>query len=345
MLSVSLTSIAQTADPTLPCGPPEEASWLCELVASTTGRPALARAADVLIARPVTVVLILVGAWLLNWVARRAIRRMTGRLLADVKAGYGPPAVVEGRFRSESTGVARSRRAQRAEAIGTLLRSVASVVIWTVALLMALGELGLNVGPLVAGAGVAGIALGFGAQALVRDFLSGIFMLVEDQYGVGDVIDTGQATGTVESVSLRSTRLRSVDGVVWHVPNGEIRRVGNKSQEWSRALLDVPVPYSADLNKTMALIQEVADGMCSDPAWAGRIRAAPEVWGVERFDADSVAIRTVLTTEPLEQWAVSRELRCRLKHAFDEAGVEIPFPQRTVWLRHEDEEVRLPARS
>ncbi|MGH8998777.1 MAG: mechanosensitive ion channel family protein, partial [Acidimicrobiia bacterium] len=233
-------------------------------------------------------------------------------------------------------GAGAVRRSQRAEAIGTLMRSIVSVVIWVVAGLMALGELGLNLGPLLAGAGVVGIALGFGAQSLVKDFLSGIFMLVEDQFGVGDVIDAGEATGTVESVSLRTTRLRSVEGVVWHIPNGEIRRIGNQSQEWSRALIDVPVAYQADLAAAAELIRKVSGELAAEPGWAERILKPPEVWGVERFDADSVAIRTVITTTPNEQWNVSRELRQRLKAAFDQAGLEIPFPQRTIWVRHEN---------
>ena len=335
--------IAQAVDPTAPCGPPEEASWLCELVRSTTGKPALARAADVLIARPITVVIILLVACLINRVARRGIRRLTARLHTEGLGSRWSPGSSDPAAGNFGT----SRRSQRAEAIGTLLRSITSVTIWTVAGLMALAELGLNLGPLLAGAGVVGIALGFGAQTLVRDFLSGMFMLVEDQYGVGDVIDTGEATGTVEGISLRSTRLRSVDGVVWHVPNGEIRRIGNKSQQWSRALLDVPVPYSADIDDAVGVIQRTADEMYGDPEWSDRILCRPEVWGAERFDADSVAVRTVVTTKPLEQWPVSRQLRRRLKKAFDENGIEIPFPQRTVWMRHDEEheEQRAEARS
>lgn len=325
--------LAQTTD-VPPCGPPEEAGWLCEAVESVTGKPGLARAADVLIARPVTVVLILVVAWLVIRLLHRAIRRFVRRLQAE---GPGAPRrlwLTEG----DAAPSPSTRLLQRGEAIGTLLRSVTSVVVWSVAALMALAELGLNLAPLLTGAGVVGVALGFGSQSLVKDFIAGIFMLVEDQYGVGDVIDTGEAEGTVESVSLRTTRLRGVDGTMWHVPNGEIRRVGNKSQEWSRAILDVPVPYDSDLGEVSTLLQTVADGLAREPAWAGRITAAPEVWGVERFDADSVAVRLVLTTVPLEQWAVSRELRRRIKDAFDEKGLEIPFPQRTVWLRHDDHE-------
>ncbi|MGH8975201.1 MAG: mechanosensitive ion channel family protein [Acidimicrobiia bacterium] len=306
--------LAQTAGSGPPCGPSEEASWLCELVYSSTGRPGLARAADVLIARPLTVILMLVAAWMLHRLARRAIRRLVRRVDADVAAQLD------------------TRRWQRAEALGTLLSSVAGAVIWTVTGLMVLDELGLNLGPLLAGAGVVGVAVGFGSQALVRDFLSGIFMLVEDQYGVGDVVDTGQATGTVESVSLRSTRLRSVDGVMWHVPNGEIRRVGNKSQQWSRALLDVPVPYEADTPAAIGLIRRVVEEMAGEPEWAPRILGRPEVWGVESFDTLSLAVRTVVTTRPLQQWAVSRELRLRLKLAFDEAGIDLGPPTPSVWL-------------
>jgi small conductance mechanosensitive channel len=260
--------------------------------------------------------------------ARRGIRKVTARL----RDGHPPPAWNAG---TSVDGAATAvRRGQRAEAIGTLMRSIVSFAIWMFATLMALGELGFNLGPLIAGAGVVGVALGFGAQSLVKDFLSGIFMLIEDQFGVGDVIDVGEASGTVESVSLRTTRLRDVEGVVWHFPNGEIRRVGNKSQEWSRALLDVPVPYETNLKDAEALIQRVADEMAADREWSSLILRPPEVWGVERFDADSVAIRTVITTTPSEQWKVSRELRHRLKAAFDANGLEIPYPQRTVWVRH-----------
>jgi small conductance mechanosensitive channel len=307
--------LAQTSGAVGPCGPPEEASWLCELVYSSTGKAGFARAADVLIARPLTVVLILLVAWVLHRLARRGIRRLVRRVHDDGTASV----------------LSTTRRTQRAEALGTLLCSVAGAVIWTVAGLMVLDELGLNLGPFLAGAGVIGVAVGFGSQSLVRDFLSGIFMLVEDQYGVGDVIDTGEATGTVEAVSLRSTRLRSVDGVMWHVPNGEIRRVGNKSQQWSRALLDVPVPYDTDTRAAIDVIRRVVDGMAAEPEWASRILSRPEVWGVERFDAMSLAVRTVITTRPLEQWAVSRELRLRLKLAFDEAGIDLG-PSPLGWL-------------
>ena len=152
------------------------------------------------------------------------------------------------------------RAEQRINALTSVLRSVATAVIFAIAGFMILGELGLNLAPLLAGAGIVGIALGFGAQSLVKDFLSGMFILVEDQFGVGDIVDLDQQTsGTVEAVSLRTTRLRSVDGTVWHVPNGDIRRVGNKSQHWSRALLDIEVAYDTDIDHASAVIKRVAD--------------------------------------------------------------------------------------
>jgi small conductance mechanosensitive channel len=169
------------------------------------------------------------------------------------------------------------RAEQRIEAIASVLRSIVSFVIFAVAIFMVLGELGINLGPLIAGAGVIGVAIGFGSQSLVRDFLSGAFILVEDQFGVGDIVDLGEATGTVEAVSLRTTRLRAVDGTVWHMPNGEIRRVGNMSQHWSRALLDIEVAYDTELEHARGVIKGVADRLWEEE---DSILDEPEMWGV-----------------------------------------------------------------
>ena len=215
-------------------------------------------------------------------------------------------------------------------------RAWASVVIWIIAGLTVLGQFDISLAPLIAGAGIAGVAIGFGAQSLVRDFLSGVFILIEDQYGVGDYIDVGDVTGQVEKMTLRVTTLRDVQGTVWHVPNGEIHRVANKSQLWSRAVLDVDVAYMADLRLAEGVIQRVANDMWDDPQWGGdEIMDQPEVWGIQNLGADGVSIRLVVKTEPASQWAVERELRLRIKEALDDAGIEIPFPQRTVWVRNE----------
>jgi small conductance mechanosensitive channel len=212
---------------------------------------------------------------------------------------------------------------------------VSSAVILSIAFLMILAEWGFNLAPLVAGAGIVGVALGFGAQALVSDFLSGVFMLLEDQYGVGDIIDMDGTEGTVEDVQLRVTRLRSVNGVVWWVRNGEVTRVGNMSQNWSRAVLDVGVAYDSDIARVRELMADEANALYADEQWGTLLLEEPEVWGVESLGNDSIVIRLVLKTLPGEQWRIARELRERIKGRFDAEGVEIPFPQRTVWVRQE----------
>jgi small conductance mechanosensitive channel len=226
-----------------------------------------------------------------------------------------------------------SRRSeQRVEALATVLRSVAATVIWTFAGFMVLGQLGIDLGPLLAGAGVVGLAIGFGSQALVRDFLAGLFILVEDQFGVGDVVDLGEATGKVEAVSLRTTRVRSIDGVLWHVPNGEITRVGNKSQHWSRALLDVQVAYGTDLGHARTVIKRVADEVWRED---DDVITEPEILGVENLAANGIDIRLSVDTRPSAQWTVARTLRERLADELEREGIEIPFPQQTVWHRND----------
>ena len=299
---------------------------------------------DRIVVTPAKILVILVLAALIAGVARRGADRLMRRMRGEIEHGnllrrpwrrrQGPlDAVPDGTEIVTTPTVATVRAIQRAQTIGTLLKSVVTLVVWAFALLMVLSEIGLDVGPLIAGAGFLGIALGFGAQNLVRDFLSGIFMLVEDQYGVGDIIDAGEASGTVEAVSLRTTRLRDIHGVVWHIPNGQIQRIGNKSQGWSRALLDVSVSYSTDLDLARKVIEACAAEMQSDDQWANDILEDPEVWGVEDLGADGVILRLSVKTRPAAQFGVARELRARLKTALDTAGIEIPFPQRVVWHR------------
>lgn len=242
--------------------------------------------------------------------------------------------------RVESEGEKRSadaeRIALRATTLSGVLGSIATVVIATLGVLMVLGEVGVSLGPLIAGAGIIGLALGFGAQRLVQDVISGIFMLLEDQYGIGDVVDTGEALGTVEGVSLRLTRVRDVGGTLWHIPNGEIRRVGNFSRGWARAVVDVGVAYAADVQRASEVIRSAADELAAESGSSDAILDAPEVWGVQSLGDDAVTIRLAVQTAPSQQWAVERALRSRVKAALDAAGIEIPFPQRTVWVRPEE---------
>jgi small conductance mechanosensitive channel len=209
-----------------------------------------------------------------------------------------------------------------------------TVIIWVTAIILVLGELGLNLGPFIAGAGIVGVALGFGAQSLVKDCISGLFMLMEDQYGIGDVVDLGEAVGTVENVALRTTVLRGLDGTVWYVPNGEIQRVGNKSQLWSTALVDIDVAYDADLEAVRTVLLDAATEICTDEQWVGDVLEEPQILGVEMLGADGITLRMVVKTAPGAQWALQRALREGFKDALDDAGIEIPFPQRTIWMRN-----------
>ena len=312
----------------MPCG--ESPSWVCERVYEATENEALAEAVAWVVHRPLKILGIVVLAWIGVRLSKRVIARIIG--------GMDTPPPGLGALTPELS----SRAAARAKTLSTVLTGVATATIYTIAFLTILGEFDIDLAPLIAGAGIAGVALGFGAQSMVKDFLAGFFMIVEDQFGVGDVIDVGEATGTVEKVTLRATRLRSVDGTVWHVPNGVIERVGNQSQQWARALLDVSVAYGTDLRQAQDVIKATADGLWRDDEWSGMLLEEPELWGVEMLAADSVDIRLVLKTEPGLQWKVMRELRIRLKEALDAAGIEIPFQQRTLWIRNEGEAGAVP---
>lgn len=297
------------------CG--DDGSAACVAVYRWTENELAAKAADWFVAKPLTIAIVI----LLSIITIRLMTRAIKRFVRGVEAAAGNSASSALRMR------------QRAETIGLVLRSVVRIVVAVIAGTTILGEIGIALGPLIAGAGIAGVALGFGAQSLVKDFLSGMFMLIEDQFGVGDVIDAGDAVGTVEAVSLRTTRLRSVDGTLWHVPNGTIARVGNKSQEWSRALIDVEVAYSTNLSHAQEIIKQVAVDMWRNDELGSSILEEPEVWGVESLGASGVIIRLVVKTLPSDQWKVMRALRLRIKDAFDAEGIEIPFPQQTIWVR------------
>ncbi|HEY9557060.1 MAG TPA: mechanosensitive ion channel family protein [Acidimicrobiales bacterium] len=323
------------------CGE-EDPSFICEAVWNRWENERWAELADIVFAKPLKILLIIAIAWLVNRLARRAIASFATSITDDQQATKR----IKRRLRGTSlgsrlpasvlaTGALDLRAHARAETLGYVLRSIATFVVWTIAVITILGELGINLGPLIAGAGIAGVALGFGAQSLVKDFLAGMFILIEDQYGVGDIVDVGEADGVVEAVSLRTTRLRDVSGTMWHVPNGQILRVGNMSQKWARALLDVEVAYGTDIDQAKQVIKDVADQLWRDPAWAGKVLEEPEIWGVEAVAVTGIVIRLVIKTKPAEQWAMMRELRKRLKDAFDAEGIEIPMPQSTVWV-HRD---------
>jgi small conductance mechanosensitive channel len=311
---------------TSPCLPDEET---CQRVFDWTHNERLAELADVLIGKPTA----LAGILVVGLVARWLLHRMIDRLVHRAEDGVLPDRLnrmTVGRSQTETGDSARSRRMQRARTMGDLLKSIITGVIVAILITMMLGELDYEIGPILASAGILGVALGFGAQNLVKDFLAGIFMIFEDQLGVGDSVDLGEASGTVEAVSLRVTRLRDVNGTVWYVRNGEILRVGNQSQNWARTVLDVTFPYHEDVARVRRVLQSVADDLWHDEEFDHVIIEQPEIWGIEAVTADAITMRVTLKTAPLEQWRVAREMRARIKARFDAEGISAPYAHTVV---------------
>lgn len=307
------------------CGEP--ANFVCEKVYEWSDNRVLARIATWVVGPGLKVLLILLAGWLVTRIVKRSITHFTQRIdrpsLRDV-----------GRDPSISIEAEQLRAKARAETLAGVLRSVALIAVWVLTALLALGELNINLGPLIAGAGIVGVAIGFGAQSAVRDFLSGVFMMFEDIYSVGDDIDFGKGRGTVEKVTLRSTSIRTRQGVVWNVPNGKLDFVANYSQLWARAQLDVEVPYECDLRQAMEVIQQACRRMWEDPEWGGdELFEEPQVKGVQVLGESGIAIRVRGKTKPSVQWRTERELRLRIKEALDAADIGMPYPHRTVTIQ------------
>lgn len=252
-------------------------------------------------------------ALLLWWILRIVIRRIE-RSLGQPQAG------------------ALTAQEQRTRTLTSLLRSMGRVIIFVIFLFMFLSAIGLDLGPLLAGAGVVGLAISFGAQSLVKDVISGLFILIENQFGVGDVVRIEGVSGAVERMTLRVVVLRDVHGVVHIVPNGEIKLVSNLTRTWARVVLDVGVAYKEDVDRVIAVMRDVGRELWDDEEWRPLLVDPVEVPGVERFDDSAVTIRLTAKTLPLKQWDVARELRRRLKRRFDAENIEIPYPhQKLVW--------------
>ncbi len=277
-----------------------------------------------LIGPALTIVGTLVGAVILRWLLHRAIDRVVDGAMARASARESQAPRRASRVIASATGLNQARSTQRAATMGAVLKSTSTFVIVALALLTVMGALGLPLGPLLASAGIVGVALGFGAQSLVKDFLSGIFMILEDQYGVGDVIDTGEAIGTVEDVTLRITKVRDASGIVWYIRNGEIIRIGNRSQGWSTAVVDIQVGYHESLDTVLPLIRGVASELDAAPEWTTRLLEEPVVAGVESMTGGVVTIRIIAKCAPNENFPVSREIRERVKAALDAAGIRAP---------------------
>lgn len=278
------------------------------------------------VTRPLQVLAVLLVALVTRWLAFRVIDRVVdaaGRRHAQRGADRPGRAV---QALASAAGLDHERYVQRTQTMGAVLRSVVTVVVASIALLTVLALIGVPLAPLLASAGVGGVALGFGAQSLVKDFISGVFMIVEDQYGMGDVVDTGSVVGTVEDVSLRVTRIRDAGGVVWYVRNGEIVRVGNRSQGWSTAVVTVPVDYRADVDGAVAAVGEAVAELATEPGWADRVLDAPSAAQVESLDGGVVTVQVTVRCAANENVAVEREIRRRVAVALPHAGIALGAP-------------------
>jgi len=260
-------------------------------------------------------------------VVRFVMRRTIDRLARGASNGKTPRLLRPLKERAPQSygAMVSERRQQRAETIASVMKSVVSFVVYGLAFMLILGEIGINLGPIIASAGIVGVALGFGAQNLVKDFLSGVFMMLEDQYGVGDVVDVGPATGKIESVGLRVTTLRDVNGTVWYVRNGEINRVGNSSQGFAVAVVDVPLGYSADIEAATEVLGRIATDVATTEPLSDDVLEPPEVLGVDKVTPEGITVRLTVKVRAGRQWAVQRALRARIIPALEEAGIEPPL--------------------
>ena len=272
-----------------------------------------------------TILLAAVARWLLHRLIDKVVASASKRRLARLASLPGV-AGADGAVLATATGESSDRQAARLATTSSLLKNIVTVTVGVIAVLMVMQLVGLPLAPVLASAGVGGVALAFGAQSLVKDFISGIFMIVEDQYGVGDSIDVGVVSGTVEEVSLRVTRMRDGNGVVWYVRNGEITRVGNISQGWSMATVDVQVGYDADLDEVTSVLTDVAHTVGQEAKWHDALLEEPTVTGVEGLGGGLVTLRITAKCAPNQQFGVQRDLRERVKDAFDAKGIRLPVP-------------------
>jgi len=300
----------------------------CEAIYRITGAAWLARPASLVADGALHTLVIIVVAVLVRGLAHRAIRRIA----AGVGQGHAPAPPGPPRDRGPhgwhgprhfGPGLSERRR-QRAATIGSLLRSISTFVIYGTAFVLILGEFGVNLAPIIASAGVIGVAVGFGAQNLIKDFLSGIFMMIEDQYGVGDVVDLGQAVGTVESIGLRVSTVRDIEGTLWYVRNGAISRVGNLSQHFSIALVDVPFGHGAAIGQVIELAERAARAAVAQAPLSGLLMGDVQVLGVQQVRAEGLTLRVTVKTRPGEQVPVRRALFEAIATAFTEQAVPPP---------------------
>jgi small-conductance mechanosensitive channel len=264
----------------------------------------------------VRIAVILIIAWIAMGAVKIALHRLTETLIA----------------RARAAGEAAAESAKRAETLVRLLRQGVLIVLWAIVGLIALREVGVEIGPILASAGIAGLAIGFGGQNLVRDVISGFFMILENQVRVGDVAVVNGTGGLVEQINFRTIVLRDLEGVVHVFPNGTVNTLSNRTYEWSAYVMDIGVAYKEDVDHVMEVMRQVGVAMRADPAFGALMVDDLEIFGVDDFADSAVIIKARLKTKPLKQWEVGREYRRRLKQAFDREGIEIPFPHQSIYF-------------
>jgi len=276
--------------------------------------------------RVAQIVFTLVGGVVAIVLLRIAISRIVNRVVTDVKKRHG----VEDTQALTMSPVEAMRQVQRTRTLGSVLNSFAGWAVGIVVALMVLAEAGVSVTPLIASAGILGAALGFGAQSFIRDVFNGLFMVFEDQLGVGDVVNVGEVSGVVERLGVRVTEIRDVDGTLWFVRNGEILRVGNYSQDWARVVVDIPIPYESDVSKVQDRLLDTAKAFSRHADWRRKVLAEPEMWGIESISAEALVVRMVVKVRGGEQWAAKRALYAEIKKALDYEGIDLPPLNRMV---------------
>jgi small conductance mechanosensitive channel len=277
---------------------------------------------------PIRIVAILVGAALARWALLISVNRVLKQVENGTKGKLGS-SIAQSMSQSP---IAKARVIQRAKTLASVLSNLVTWSLLLFAIGAVLSELGVAVGALVASAGILGAALGFGAQSLVKDLINGLFIIFEDQFGVGDSVDLGEAKGIIENVGLRVTQVRDVNGVLWYVRNGEIIRVGNQSQGWSRVILDIPLSYKVNIEKAREVILEAAKELVKDSSFAKRMIGQPEVWGIESITADQIVMRLVQQVGPQDADEVARELRLRIKNKLDSAKITLASDKTSIFV-------------
>jgi small-conductance mechanosensitive channel len=314
VLAPLLIAAAPPADDTLEDACGTTPSWLCETAWNVTERSTLTRAIDWAVARPLAALLVLVVAaivvrWLQHLVTVLVTRAATGETAAALDRLSGANRVLDPRQQS------------RAQTVAVVARAVVAALVWTVAVLTVLSMFDLDLAPLLASAGIAAVAVGFGAQSLVKDCIAGFFVLLEDQFGVGDEIEVGAVSGTVESLTLRMTQVRGQNGTLWSIPNGTILAVGNRSRNWSKGFLDVMVRNDTDLDRAVEVVAAAVHAAAESEELSARFVETPEVLGVDRVGVDGTAIRIAIKTLPGEHVLVMRAMRLSIKRRLDEDGI------------------------